>query len=497
VSLTRDENGRRVVGVHIADVSHYVRIGGAIDREAALRGTSTYLPGRTIHMLPEGLSQNLCSLVAGADRLAMSVLVTLNSRGEPVGAEIFRSVIRSRAKLSYEQVQATLDGGIGNVAADDEASVDPSNPADESAGMLIEIEGIAKDLNRQRVEAGALDFDMPEAKIDVDDEGHVTGIRKRERLMSHRLIEELMLLANRTVAHELAKRRYGLLYRVHAGPDAAKLNDVATLAAAVGYPFSTSGKPPSVRDLQRLIDMVAGKPIAPVLEVLIIRSLPKAVYQPGNIGHFGLAAEEYTHFTSPIRRYPDLVVHRQLVRMLAGGDSAYDADELASLGTNTSESEQAAAEAERDAIKAKQVEYLAGHIGEHLRGTISGVKRFGLFVALNDSLCDGMVPAEDLPGDSYRYEPASLSLTGRRTGRSYRFGDPVVVLVARADIESRQVDFVLVDAPKSARRAGSGTRTPSPERLRGAPKDGRPRKRGRRARTGSPKGGAKRGGRRR
>jgi len=441
ISLTYDPQGRAVVGVHIADVSRYVAMNEAIDREAARRGTSVYLPGRVLHMLPRKLSEKRCSLQPGEDRLTVSVFVTLDADAQPVGAEFVHSVIRSRAKLSYEDVQAVLDG-----------REDGENPAKPFAEMLARLAAITARMTEHRLRNGALDFDVPEIKVEVDAEGHVVALHRRERLTSHRLIEELMLLANRTVAHHLAEHHYGLLYRVHAGPDPAKLREVAPLARAAGHLITPDGRAPTVRELQALLRDVEGQPVAPILETLIIRSLPKAVYQPDNIGHFGLATEEYAHFTSPIRRYPDLVVHRQLARLLAGEPPAYSPEQLGALGRAASEAEQKAEAAEREAIRAKQVEYLAAHLGEEFEGTISGVRKFGLFVMLNDSLAEGLVSVNDLDDDLYRYDPSTLSLTGRRHRRTYRFGDPVRVQVVKVDTAARQVDFLLVDAPESARK---------------------------------------------
>jgi len=451
LSLGHDVKRRRVVGIHIADVSHYVAVDGAIDQEALARGTSVYLPGRVLHMLPSALSERLCSLRPGGDRLAVSVLVTFNAKGEPVEAEITKGIVRSRAQLSYEQVQAVLDG--------DRTA---ENPATPHADMLAELWKLAQGLGEQRQKAGALDFDVPEIKVEVDADGRVAALRRRERLDSHRLIEEFMLLANRTVAQRLKAQGYELLYRVHAGPDPARLQNVAALAAAVGHPIAQSGHPVTVKELQALLEAVKGEPIAPVLGTLIIRSLPKALYQPDNIGHFGLATEEYAHFTSPIRRYPDLVVHRQVARLLAGQPSAYPRERLEWLGQVTSEAEQRAEAAEREAVRAKQVEYLARRIGEEFRGTISGVQKFGLFVALDESLAEGLIPVEELPKDEYRYDPSSLTLIGRQSRYAYHFGDPVVVQVARVDIEMRRVDFALVDAPQARRRRKSDRAAPAP-----------------------------------
>jgi ribonuclease R len=438
VSLTRDAAGNDVVGIHIADVSHYVALGSGIDQEAARRGTSVYLPGRVIHMLPGTLSAGLCSLQPGADRLTMSVFVTLNNRSVPVATEYCASVIRSSAQLSYEQVQEALD--------DTEAK---ENPARAHVDMLQRLAEITGRMTTSRIGLGALDFDIPEVRVEVNADGRVETLRRRERLVSHRIVEELMLLANRVVAEKLAAEHYSLLYRVHSGPDPQKLRELEPLALSIGQVIAPEGQTPTVRDLQSFLDGIRGNPIAPVLESLVIRSLPKAVYQPDNIGHFGLAAEEYTHFTSPIRRYPDIVVHRQLKRCLAAAPPTYEREHLVSIGQQCSAAEQNAAAAEREAIRAKQVEYLACHIGEEFEGRLSGVRKFGLFVMLDESLAEGFVPVADLPEDFYTYDADALALYGRKTRAAFRFGDPVTVQVVRADLAARRVDFLLVATPRA------------------------------------------------
>ena len=471
ISLSKDDAGRDVVGIHIADVSHFVPEKGAIDKEAYLRGTSVYLPGKVVHMLPPQLAAGLCSLLPRQDRLAVSVLITLDENVLPVRVEILESVIRSCAKISYEEAQEALGG-----------SARPDNPAFPHAGMLQRLADITGELARKRSRHGALDFDVPEVRVEVDAQGRVVALRRRERLDSHRVIEELMLLANSVIADHLSQIHYPLLYRVHAGPDPAKLQELAPLALSLGQVIAPDGRSPSVQDLQKLLDAIRGNPVAPVLEALIIRSLPKAVYQPDNIGHFGLAMDAYTHFTSPIRRYPDLVVHRQLKRALNGTPPCYSHEQLFTIGDHCSAAERTAETAEREAIRAKQAEYLAGRVGEEFDGTVSGVRKFGLFVVLNDSLAEGFVPVDDLPADTYAFDPTSLTLEGRRSRMTFRFGDPVSVQVVRVDVGSRRIDFLLVEAPHSHRTRGPRAKTlrrsskrpprPTPGKRRG----GRPRR---------------------
>ncbi len=445
ISLSKDDAGRDVVGIHIADVSHFVPEKGAIDREAYLRGTSVYLPGKVVHMLPSQLAAGVCSLLPRQDRLAVSVLITLGDDVLPVRVEILESVVRSCAKISYEEAQDALEG-----------SAQADNPALPHAHMLKRLADITSELARKRSRHGALDFDVPEVRVEVDAQGGVVALRRRERLDSHRVIEELMLLANSVIADHLSQKHYPLLYRVHAGPDPARLQELAPLALSLGEVVARDGRSPSVQDLQKLLDSIRGNPVAPVLEALIIRSLPKAVYQPDNIGHFGLAMDAYTHFTSPIRRYPDLVVHRQLKRALNGAPPCYSHEQLATMGDHCSAAERTAETAEREAIRAKQAEYLARHLGEDFEGTVSGVRKFGLFVVLNESLAEGFVPVDDLPADTYAFDPASLTLEGKRSRMTFRFGDPVSVRVLRVDVASRRIDFLLVDAPHSRRTRGRG-----------------------------------------
>ncbi len=476
ISLSHDSDGRPVVGVHIADVSHFVEIGGAVDREAFARGTSVYLPGRTLHMLPQKLSQNLCSLLPETDRLAVSVFVTLGEKRQSVHVDFTRSIIRSRAKLAYEQVDAVLEG-----------NEDEDNPAAEFGGMLRALAKLTRGLTKQRAKDGALDFDVPEVKVELDDDGRVLSLSKRERLESHRLIEELMLLANREVARELGRRKVDFLYRVHAKPDPYKLREVMNLASIVGESMSMKpGKPPGLKELQQLLSRVEKTPVGPVFKMLTIRSLPKAVYQPENIGHFGLATREYTHFTSPIRRYPDLTVHRQLCASLERRQVPYELADLVMIGDAASQAERQAENAERDAIAIKQAFYLREHMGETFTGTISGVHRSGLFVTLFDTLAEGYVRAEDVANEPMRFDSTSLSLIGRASGDVHRFGDPVVVQVAGVDTDAGQIDFMLVE-----NRASKKHRDPRVERSlrKDSSRDRRDRKGGK-----SGKGRGKRGG---
>jgi len=467
LSLTTDERGRKVVGIHIADVAHYVEKGGAIDREAVERGTSVYLPGRVLHMLPKELSAGVCSLLPNVDRFAMSVFVTFDNAANPVHTEIAQTVIRSRAKLAYEDVEAVIQGE----AEDD-------NPAAPFADTLKGLAELSQRLTQRRIDAGALDFDIPEVHVRIGEDGHVASIDKRERLLSHRLVEEFMLLANTSVAHELNARGYDLLYRVHDGPDPEKLSQVITLAATLGHPIKTGDERPSVQQIQRLLEAIKGEPIAPVIETHLLRSMAKAMYQPENIGHFGLATDEYAHFTSPIRRYPDLVVHRQTKRMIESKPTVYSRAELDDLGRLTSESEQVAEQAEREATKIKQAEYLAEHLGEEFDGTISGVMRSGIFVVLNDTLAEGYIGVASLPDDEYYHDQEHMSLSGKRRRLQFHFGDPVTVQVAQVDTDQGRIDFEFISAPRASERRTASQASELPKRDRKRKEKSKSRKRG-------------------
>ena len=441
VSFTTHDHGGGTVGIHIADVSHFVTVGGEIDREAVSRGTSVYLPGRVLHMLPRGLSQNRCSLLPGKNRLAVSVLVHVDGNGNVRGSEIAHSIIRSDAQLNYQDVQAVLSG-----------TADTENPASEFASLLSRLAAFTDRLTEERLRDGALDFDLPEIETILDDDGSVSELRHRERLKSHRLVEELMLLANRIVARFLGRKHVDLLYRVHASPDPEKLKSVIQLASVAGHPVNLRGKAPTARELQSLLESLENTPYVDVLQLLVIRSFPKALYQPGNIGHFGLAAREYCHFTSPIRRYPDLIVHRQLTAVLRGTTPVYTEFDLDELGRITSDAEQNAERAEREALRILQAEYLSVHVGEVFHGVVSGALRSGLFVTLFDILVEGFVRTEDLPPDSYRFDTVKLRLLGRHSGMSHGFGDHVVVQIAGVDTGTGKIDLLLIENRSSRKR---------------------------------------------
>jgi ribonuclease R len=431
------------LGVHIADVSYFVRGGSKLDAEAFERGTSVYFPDRVIPMLPEQLSNDACSLRPNRKRLAMTIFIDFDQNGNVLDHDICQSVIRSRAKLSYDEVQAFFDDAA------------PSAGVERVARDLLVMRDLARILFRRRQEAGSLDFDLPEAKITLDDKGNVVDIGNRVRLESHRLIEEFMLAANREVALHFFREAQPILYRVHDRPDMEKLEAFSHFAKAFGYTFAVSPNMPT-RAIAGFLDMIKGKPEEDLLNELLLRSMKKAVYQPNNLGHFGLAFTHYLHFTSPIRRYPDLIVHRLLKQLKNGRYPAKLAQKLDAVLTNvgkqSSEMERRAMEAEREAVKAKQTVYMAERVGWEYEGIISGILNFGFFVRLTEPGCEGLVRVSTLDDDYYTYDEAGYRMVGRRHGRVFRLGDKVRVGILKVDVEAKEIDLFLVktEAPKKA-----------------------------------------------
>lgn len=442
VSIDR-VNGNFRLGVHIADVSHFVRGNTVLDAEAFERGTSVYFPDRVIPMLPERLSNDVCSLRPNRKRLTYSIFMDFDRSGNVVGYKLYPAVIRSRARLDYEEVQRFFDG--------EEITPRVERVADSLKGMGK----LARILHLKRKAAGSLDFDLPEAKIILDKQGNVIEIGNRIRLESHRLIEEFMLAANRQVALHFFRHAQPTLYRVHDRPDMEKLEAFAYLMSKFGYRFAVSPQMPA-GDFSRFLDRVKGRPEEELINELLLRSMKKAVYQPENIGHFGLAFTHYLHFTSPIRRYPDLLVHRLLKHLKKGKFPVRLAQKLVTLlphaGRQSSEMERRAMEAERGAVKAKQVAYMAGQIGSEYDGIISGVINFGFFVRLIGPECEGLVRASTIDDDYYRFDEEGYRLVGRRRGKSYRLGDKVRVGVMRVDVEAREIDLFVVHPPTPVKR---------------------------------------------
>jgi ribonuclease R len=430
VSIQTLEDGSAWVGVHIADVSHYVQEGGSIDLEAWERATSVYLVDRVIPMLPHALSNDLCSLVPDEDRLTLSVLLRVEEEGRIAEARFAKTVIRSRHRLSYDEAQAILDG-----------EQDAPDPLATSLGDLLRI---SRAFRNRRIERGSLDFDLPEARVVLDAAGEPEDVQRVLRLPAHQLIEDLMIAANEAVADWAIREAVPTLYRIHEEPDPEKLDNLRALAAEFDLSVPGGGVRPV--DLQRLLDSVRGEPHEPLLAMATLRSLAQARYAPSNEGHFGLASTAYAHFTSPIRRYPDLVVHRQLTRWLADPASArsLDAEWLDASARQASAQERRAAEAERDSVELKKIQFMERHVGDHFEATISGVASFGLFVLLDRYQVDGLVHVSTLGDDYYRLDERAHALVGRRRKRSFRLGDAVEVQVVRVDREERKIDFQLV-----------------------------------------------------
>ncbi len=450
ISIERNESNYRL-GVHIADVSHFVRPDSRLDAEALDRATSVYFPDRVIPMLPEKLSNDVCSLRPGRKRLAFTVIIDFTRTGKVISHEVFPSVIKSRARLSYEDVQAYFDGS--------ETTEQIARVADE---LLIARE-LARVLHARREAAGSLDFDLPEAKITLDKLGNVIDIGHKIRLEAHRLVEEFMLAANKEVALYFFRRALPTLYRVHDKPDMEKLEAFAELIEKFGYHLTVSPHM-LTRVLSEFLEQVKEKPEEELINELLLRSMKKAVYQPKNIGHFGLAFTHYLHFTSPIRRYPDLIVHRLLKEI---EDDRYPVELhqkldriLTNVGNHCSEMERRAMEAEREAVKAKQVLYMSEHIGEEYDGIISGVLNFGFFVRLVGPGAEGLVRVSTLDDDYYGFDEKGYRMVGRRRGRSFRLGDKVRVGVDRVDVKQREVDLFLLQDPQEA-KSGKSRKTRS------------------------------------
>jgi len=455
VHLRHLENGNYELGVHIADVSHYVAEGSTIDREALARGTSVYLVDRVVPMLPEKLSNELCSLKPHADRLTYSCIMEITPKGEVVNYQIAETIIHSKRRFNYEEVQKILNG--------DKSSADTSTTDDErkiSAELdktLRELNELAHILTRRRLRNGSLDFDTPEVKVILDGNGFPIDIRRKLRQDSNRLIEEFMLLANQTITKhvdlKLAQKRSKppFIYRIHEAPNPLKIEEFALFVKAFGYNFdhqqTITGKL-----LSKFLHEIQGKPEADIIENVMLRSLMKAKYSTENLGHFGLAFKHYSHFTSPIRRYPDLIVHRTLKAYANGYHPEMQETLLPKLNhaaQQSSERELVALEAERASVKMKQAQFMTRHLGDEFDGLISGVVSFGIFVEIPQFVVEGLVHISDLADDYYIFEEKAYRLKGQNSGRIYRLGDEVRVRVVRADASERVLDFVLVEeAPR-------------------------------------------------
>lgn len=438
VALRKEAENYRL-WVCIADVSHYVTTGSSLDQEAHERGTSVYFPGFCLPMLPEALSNGICSLNPRQDRLVMAVELLIDPNGRSLEAKFYPAVMQSRARLTYTQVAQALDHP-------GQTELDP-----QMVAQLKSMHELAQILTDMRQARGSLDLDIPEVEVLLDEQGQPVGLRKVERNQAHRLIEEFMLAANEAVARYLTSKHWPLLYRIHAAPDPLKLQDLQQLAAECGLGL-VLGKQPQFALQQLLLD-AAERPEARLIHQQLLRSLQQACYAPDNHGHFGLAAEHYCHFTSPIRRYPDLLVHRTLKLALTHQvkSAGYSAAELETLGQECSMKERRAMEAERDLVELRRCQIMAGQIGAECDGTISSVAEFGFFVELDEMFVEGLVPLRSLTDDFYHFDPTTLSLLGQRRRRSFRIGMRVRVQVKQVELWRRRIDFELLDAGEKVR----------------------------------------------
>ena len=445
LSVRQLDNGLWEVGVHIADVSHYVKEGSIIDKEAMKRATSIYLVDRTIPMLPERLCNFICSLRPNEEKLAYSVIFELDEDANIKRWHLAHTVIKSNHRFAYEEVQAVLEGG--------EATEHPlgGGPcSEEEKVMLRQLDKLAKKLREARFKNGAVKFDREELHFDIDEKGKPIRCYFKVSKDANKLIEEFMLLANRTVAESIGKVKKGLKpktlpYRIHDQPDPQKLETLRGFVVKFGYKMKTAGTKGAIsKSLNTLMDECQGKKEQKLIETVALRAMMKAKYSVHNIGHYGLAFDYYTHFTSPIRRYPDTMVHRLLTKYQQGGRSA-NKDHYEELCEHCSDQELIAQNAERDSIKYKMVEFMGEFVGEEFDAHISGIQSYGIYCEIDENHCEGMVSMRDLDGDYYDFDEKNYCLVGRRHHHKYQLGDPIRIKVAKANVEKRQLDFVLAD----------------------------------------------------
>ena len=478
ITLETLPNGHHWLGVHIADVAHYVKEGGALDETAYTRGTSVYFPERALHMFPAPLATGLCSLNPGVDRLVQSCLMEIDRRGAVVRYELHDGVIRSDARMTYTAVDDVL------------TRRDPETRRQHAAVVPLfeRMETVYRRLNMRRVRRGSIDFDLKATQLVLDEAGQVEDVVAADRNVAHRIIEEFMLAANETVARHLQDSDVPALFRIHEPPDPAKVADFEAFTSALGCGLGVPPDRVRPRHFQQLLKRLHGQPEERPVALLMLRTMQKAQYDAVNAGHFGLASETYTHFTSPIRRYPDLVVHR-LLRESRGDVPSPErveelTDELPEIGRHTSAMERRAEEAEREIIQWKKVRFMADKVGDEFTGYVTGVTGFGLFVELIEHFVEGLVHISSMADDYYRFQDADHALLGENTGKSYRLGDMVGVQVVRVDTERRQIDLGLVEILDAVRESerNRGPRRSRVTRLGRPPGGG-----GRRARRGRPR----------
>ncbi|HWR74274.1 MAG TPA: ribonuclease R [Bacteroidales bacterium] len=425
LSISRLPNGNMEVGVHIADVTHYVKPGSVIEKEAQERATSVYLVDRTIPMLPEKLSNHICSLNPFEDKLTYSAVFELDSKANVVSEWFGRTIIKSDKRFSYGEAQKVIDTGEGDMKE-----------------QLLTLHNLAQSLRAKRFATGSFAFERIEVKFNLSESGVPLGILFREYGTSNQLIEEFMLLANRRVAEYVGKKLKGktFVYRIHDKPNPEKLSSFSYFIKRFGYTLDTQDVKGLPAAMNKLMDDVSGKKEQNVIETLALRSMAKAIYSTENIGHYGLSFSHYTHFTSPIRRYPDMMVHRLLTRYLEGQPSR-DGDKFEKLCEYSSKRERLATDAERASIKYKQVEFMKDKIGQVFEGVISGVTEWGIYVEIIENQCEGMIALRELQDDFFEYDEENYSIRGRHSGKVYMLGDKINVEIVKADLQKRQLDY--------------------------------------------------------